>query len=207
MGNDKAYRRTGDLIDALAASQHDLAQGALDLHGLDAACENARELYERLVVLRHKVRERHSAAPPVPALPEQAGPIRLDTRPAEAPGQTSLIDAIATTEQEQAPDEGADAPAKGKARAAQGGAGRKLPGTTVDDLGKAISLNHKFWFTTELFNGDRRAFEQGVAALNAAADRQAALAHLRDEVLARSEKPPDEEAVAALKDLIERRFP
>lgn len=182
MGEENVYHRTADLIEALVAAQRDLEQGRLDLHGLDHACDTARELYERLVVVRHKVREQRTPGRAAPAASQE--PIRLDTRPTVLPGQTSLIDAIAATEQEQS-------------------ATATRP---VKDLAKAISLNHKFWFTAELFNGDRQAYEQAIARLNAAPDKASALDMLREEVMARLDKEPDAEALAAFTELLERRF-
>lgn len=199
MGDDKTFRRINDLLDALAGSHHELVQGALDLDGLDNACDNARELYERLVVLRHKAREQRHGGPALEAATGDA--IRLDTRPVISPGQTSLIDAIAATEQEEEPAAGATRK-KGPAPKARGA----KPGLAVHDLAQAISMNHKFWFTAELFNGDRSAFEKAVEAINAAGDRAQAQAFVQAEVLAKLDKQPDEEALAAFMELLDRRF-
>jgi hypothetical protein len=135
MGTDKGFRSTGELLSSLADAGRRLTEGSIGLEGLDRACDEAREVYERLVVLRHKAREarRDEAsakpapqaptpphAPPAPAkeaapVVEEPPPIRLDTRPGEkAPKQTSLIEAIAETEKPRA----ADKPAAGKAATA-----------------------------------------------------------------------------------------
>jgi hypothetical protein len=123
MPTDKAFRTMNDLVNALAKAETALAGGALDLGGLETACADARELYERLVILRHKAREAavqagqvpphrpEAAAPPdhtAVAAPQATPPaaqiaepsaIRLDTRPPEAaPRQVSLIEAIEASE-------------------------------------------------------------------------------------------------------------
>lgn len=123
MPTDKAFRTMNDLVNALAKAETALANGALDLGGLETACADARELYERLVILRHKAREAavqtahipphrpevaappdHTAVatPPItpPAAPvAEPAPMRLDTRPPEgAPRQVSLIEAIEASE-------------------------------------------------------------------------------------------------------------
>ena len=113
MPTDKAFRTMNDLVNALATAETALAAGALDLGGLETACADARELYERLVILRHKAREAavlagqvpvhhpETAAPPdrtavaTPPLTPPVAPvaepsaIRLDTRPPDpAPRQS-----------------------------------------------------------------------------------------------------------------------
>lgn len=123
-----------ELIRSLQQAMGRLGEGKLDLPELEQSTEDARALYERLVVLRHKAREAAvGASKPVakettgvrPATVEEAiaevdvkaSVIRLDTRPAEVPPvavhQTSLIDAIAETEVTPAPaPKPAEEPAK-----------------------------------------------------------------------------------------------
>lgn len=204
----------GDLVAALQAAGEGLAAGTLDLEDLEAATADARELYERLVVLRHKAREarRTETAPtPVKEVPE-AEPIRLDTRPpGTPPRQTSLIEAIEATEappakeEQEAPRKKAPAAAKGKPQAPATLA-EKLEKAAIGDLGKAITLQHKFWFVAELFNGDRAGFERSITTINAMPDRESALGFLQNEVLAKLAKEPDPEAIATFLDLVERRF-
>lgn len=116
MGKDKGYRTIQELVSALADAERGLASGALQMEGLDTACNDARDLYERLVVLRHKARESaatpvarntYKAAPPAAVVAEasaeveESGPLRLETRPpAVSPRQTSLIEAIEETSEE-----------------------------------------------------------------------------------------------------------
>ena len=119
MAKDKAFRNMNELIAALAQTERELASGTLGVEGLETACGDARELYERLIVLRHKARETAVAQPvmaepaPAPALAPGPAPaptpapapdppsIRLDTRPPEvSPRQVSLIEAIEATEKE-----------------------------------------------------------------------------------------------------------
>lgn len=117
MAKDKAFRNMNELIAALAQTERELASGTLGVEGLETACGDARELYERLIVLRHKARETAVAQPvtaepapapapapapvPVPATAPDPPSIRLDTRPPEvSPRQVSLIEAIEATEKE-----------------------------------------------------------------------------------------------------------
>ena len=106
MAKDNKYRKINEILLALTESERLLSAGALGLEGLESACGNARELFERLVVLRHKARESALKVSPspvveagptvvVPKVEEVERPLRLDTRPPEvSQRQTSLIDAI-----------------------------------------------------------------------------------------------------------------
>ena len=210
MSNDKPFRKINELVTALSAASKELGDGSLELDGLEMACADARELYERLVVLRHKARESASAPtnssgtllrePEAPAQ-EQAS-VRLDTRPAADPAsrQTSLIDAIASTEREETKPE-----RKGSGREAPSLA-EKLEKAAVDDLNKAISLSHKFWFVAELFNGDRAAYDKGVERLNNFKGLDEARDFLEKEVVGKLKVPADPEALATFTDLVQRRY-
>jgi len=238
MGKDKGFRKLGDLVSALADAERGLAAGTMGQEGLETACSDARELYERLVVLRHKAREaalagavaqasdkpKEETAPPVKPPPPttvtvaEPGGIRLDTRPPDTPPrQTSLIEAIEATEQEPhtggegTPRSAADPPAPGDVKRdtkskTSPTLAEKLEKSSIADLGKAISLSHKFWFVAELFNGDRIGYEKTIIMLNGLPGKEAALALLDDEVLPKLKKPADPEALAAFRELLERRF-
>lgn len=247
MSDDKGFRKMGDLVEALRHVELALRNGTLGIAGLDQACIDARDLYERLVVLRHKAREKKTVdgagngtdllAPMkgvggeqkdlervvvTPATPtdatkervptdnsQQASVIRLDTRPLE-PRQTSLIEAIEATESEPAPSaktareylkETKEAKVKAPATLAE-----KLEKAHIEDLGKAISISHKFWFTAELFNADPTAYETGVELLNSAADFSEAKAFFDSEVASKLKKPADPEALTTFLELLHRRF-
>jgi len=219
--SEKAFQRIHELARELGERLKALDAGKLDRPGLEAATEEARELYERLVVLRHKAREgerpkapeppkeeaakaapKHDPKPEVPPVVEATeAPIRLDTRPPD-PKQVSLMDVIAESE---APKE--KAPAKPAAKAdGPPTLKEKLEQTPLPDLAKGISLSDKFWFVAELFGGDRVAFEQGVETLNGRKDLADAQGYLKAEVLGKLKKAPDEEALAAFEELLQRRY-
>lgn len=225
MLKDKGFRKMGELVAALTEADRALAAGTLGLEGLESACSNARELYERLVVLRHKAREAAlSAAPEAPAPAEQPAPkrvertepmaIRLDTRPPENVRQTSLIDAIEATEQPRPaapppPPPARPEPQRTETRSApvpRSTLAEKLEKASIPDLAKGISLSHKFWFVAELFNGDRITYEKSIDKLNAFATLEEARAFVDTEVVARLKKPADPEALATFNELVQRRF-
>lgn len=231
----KHFTRIGELANSVAADVQRLEEGKLPLAELEQLADHARDLNERLIVLRHKAREGkpvQEVAPqaPVAAEPEapamSVAPIRLDT----APKQTSLIDAIQETEKKPAPSpvpppapvpaaavvppKSAPAPAaEASAKATPAPATKATPASIHDkiekapiaDLGKAIALSQKFWFVAELFNNDRGAYDKAIEHLNKPQLRAEAKAYVQYEVVAKLKNPPGEEVVAAFTELIERR--
>lgn len=225
MAQQKAPERLQELVRSLQQAMARLEEGKLGLAELEECTEQARAVYERLVVLRHKAREAAVAvhlrqpaevAAPPPAVAEPEAPaIRLDTRPPEAhPQQTSLIDAIAETEstvvQPPAPKAPVQEPVRREPAKKQPAPPRtvadKLEQAPVADLRKAIALSQKFWFVAEMFGGDRKRYEDALDALNAMANMEQARAYMADEVLAKLDKPPGEEVVHSFTELLQRRF-
>jgi len=224
-----------ELIEQIRKALGELDQGRLDLDGVDRTAEQARSLYERLVVLRHKAREvrvvppppRATEPPPAPP-PVEMPPMRLDTRPSEVtPRQTSLIDAIAETETAPAPPPpAAPAPKPGAPRAdgrAETPAPKKPPETPkpaaknasladklekgpVADLHKAIALSQKFWFVAELFQGQRERYEKSIDKLNGLTSAEEARTFVDKEIVAALGKSPDADALRSFLELIERRY-
>jgi hypothetical protein len=234
MTKGAGYRTMRDLIEALGQAERRLDQGDLDLQGLEQACEDVRQLYERLVVLRHRSRERMAQGKDQPPAntrrkEQDQQPIRLDTKPAEPPvRQTSLIEAIEETAQEapaekqqpvapppppepagEAPDK-KEAPAGKEPRPAEpkkpATVAEKLEKASISSLARSITLSHKFWFVSELYNGDRIFYEKSITQLDTMTDLEAARTFVRTEVIANLKKPADPDALNTFMDLIERRF-
>lgn len=229
MAQNKASDRMNELIRSVQRAMALLEEGKLGLPELEQCTDDARSIYERLVVLRHKAREAHVEAGKQAAIAEAKAveavvaeaPIRLDTRPPEVhPQQTSLIDAIAETEGAPAPVRVAPEPLKTevpkppKARPAATPVAAERPTTVADklehapvaDLRKAIALSQKFWFVAELFSNERDRYEKAIDAINGMKSAEEADAFLRDEVLAKLAKPPGEEVAKAFQELVQRRF-
>jgi hypothetical protein len=224
MPDHKGHDRITELIASLTMAMGRLQKGQLGLEELEQSTTEARLLYERLVVLRHKLREGavghavKTAKPvPDPAVPgPEPVPIRLDTRPPEAPvHQTSLIDAIAETEATVTPPPKAVPVAKPRpaspAKQARAEADRpltvadRMEHAPVADLRKAIALSQKFWFVAELFGGDRARYEAAIDVLNAAEGFDAAREWMQKEVLAPLPAPPGDVA-ETFTELLRRRF-
>lgn len=230
MPNDKGYERITELAASVQRALAELEAGHLDAEGLERCTEEAQALYERLVVLRHKVREARQH-PPAPPAPVTVPNLRLDTRPGPDLRQTSLIDAIAESESTPAPT--APAPAAAPAPtpavapapapppappAAPASAPPKEPAperptlaskmehAPVADLHKVIALSQKFWFVNELFGGRREAYDQAINAINGAKNFPEAKAYIDREITAKLTKPPGDDVLITFLELVQRRF-
>lgn len=225
MEDGKPTERMNELLASLQQAVQALGTGSLSAEGLEQATAEAQALYERLVVLRHKMRERAQAKPAAPVEPPPAQPempaLKLDTRPAEpVVRQTSLIDAIAETENEggrRKPKRTTPAPGGASAPAppvpstehplpsSRSSLADRLEHAPIKDLHKAIALSQKFWFVAELFGGQRERYERTIDALNAAPDLDSAKAVVK-EVEAKLSKPPSDDVLKIFTELVERRF-
>lgn len=193
----KGYERMNELASQVQQALRELEAGRLDLGGLDLLTEDARALYERLVILRHKAREAAAREQQADTTEAQAS-IRLDTRPADALlRQTSLIDAIAETERQE--------PSRSKPTK-KPSLGDRMEQAPITDLARSITLSDKFWFVAELFGGEKEKYDRAIKAINSAADLQEAEQWIEREVVAVRPAPPAENVLAAFMDLVQRRF-
>lgn len=232
MPNRKGYDRMIELSTSVTNALRDLEAGKLSNEELERCTEEARTLYERLVVLRHKMREAAvaPAAEPPPAVIEVSGPapMRLDTRPPEVPiRQTSLIDAIAETEAVPGEVLGTDkpvvptgpkevtqvpkpaptpAPAPVQKKTENTSVADRMEHAPVADLHKAIALSQKFWFVAELFRGQREIYEKTIDAINGLTTYDDAKALIDRDVLAQLQKPPGDDVLTTFMELVQRRF-
>jgi len=207
MASGPSSPRLAALVAALSGRIGELEKGTLDLEGLEKAAQEARELHEQLVVLRHKAREekvksaRAPAAPPPPV--SEPPPIRLDvSSPLGDPRQITLIEAI--EHEKQVKKEKRAAARSERAAAPPSPSPAPRP---VKDLMRSIPISEKFWFIAELFGKDASAYERTIKSIDAAQGLEAAQAIVRTDVLEKLPKPPAEDVMAAFLERIQRRFP
>ena len=266
MSNDKGFRTMSDLVEAMLDAESGLRNGSLGIEKLDRACDDARELYERLVVIRHKAREatkpKEAAAPatttskpvaveqpkatapvvpapqpkpapapaPVVAKPAPApvaidAPVPVAAKPIVAPVPATAIKLDMRPQETREEDVAVAVAPKADgtvmrtaaeflkaAEAARANVAKptsiaeKLEKAHIDDLGKAISVSDKFYYTKVLFNNDKGAFERTVQKLNSAKDMEEATALLDGSMSAEARKSENPEARASLIEVLQRRF-
>jgi hypothetical protein len=155
------------------------------------------------------------AAPPVPpaspAAPEAAAPAPMATpapkpaseplTPAATPGPVPLYEKLKATQPTTSHlAETLRHSAVGAATLAERGAPK------VASLRDAISINQRFSFINELFNGENAEYHAAIQHLDTLPTADAALAYVRQELANRYDWHKKEEHVGKLLKLIERKF-
>ncbi|MDJ0365690.1 hypothetical protein QMK33_11050 [Hymenobacter sp. H14-R3] len=133
------------------------------------------------------------SAPPAPPLPEAPAPT-----PAEAPLYAKLKATQPTTT--HLADTLREAAQGGNATLASRGAPK------VVSLREAISINQRFSFINELFNGENMEYHAAIQHLDALPDVEAAVAYVRQKLSTQHDWSRKEEHVGKLLKLIERKF-
>lgn len=132
--------------------------------------------------------------------------------PQPAPPSTAPVKAVREEEPTKAaPTDGSvppkAKPAKSAEKAPKGPTlADKLESAPVADLHKAIALSQKFWFVAELFGGQRERYEKAIDAINALKSVEDAHTFIATEIVAKAARPPAEDALQALNELVGRRF-
>jgi len=123
------------------------------------------------------------ANPEVPVTVEEAG--RWTRQAAEGTGPDSLNDRLGNREREVS---------------------ERLADEQVPDLRKAISLNDRFRFTNELFQGDHSLYDEAIRNLNGFGSMDQALRWLETECFGKLGWKVDDELCVQFVSLVRRRF-
>jgi len=194
------------LADKIAQQVNQIYDGQSKKDHLEHLVTNARDLYERLVVLRHKAYEQETVSTPATVVDfeipmqdlrgneantEDNNPFRQvslmeiieeveeEVNPISEMSDSNEEDNIAVLEledsqpndEEMTPTPIADTPIFSlndiiAQQQAPANVASKLGITAVDDLKKAITMNQRFQFARELFNGDTELYEITISDLN-----------------------------------------
>jgi hypothetical protein len=214
-----SYQTIRELIAAVSKAADKMEKGELDHDDFDVLVSQAREVYERLVVVRFKLLSDAPPAAPKEEEPIEAAPIAfpVGSSPKKVEtNQTSLIDAIeqlstddegeameASAEEESSsvqdkteenkpemdskkkkkpdfvfgimPGDDPDPDPKPKLTLdAEPSVADKLEKGAIHDLKSAISLNQKFIFINELFDGDNDVYASLIVEINNESTRKGA---------------------------------
>ncbi len=152
------------------------------------------------------------AAPPVVPVPPQAAPAapapmapQPETRPAVAPPEVPtpavpLYEKLKASQSDASPLAETLRANAGPSRPAEHGAPK------VETLRAAISINQRFSFINELFNGENMEYHAAIQHLDSFPTAEQAHAYLTDDLVPRYDWGRKEEHVGKLLKLIERKF-
>lgn len=227
MASEKEYFNLSGLTEKLGKNASKLEQGKMSLEEVAGMCEDAREIYERLVVLTYKAGElaMNGKAPEVPAkeTKQKARPgskvkamvdnlfaeqqqlqektteeEELRQQALDNEAQTSLIDAI---QQAETPSLNEKLVEKEKKSMAS-----KLEKVAIKDLKAAIDLNLKFQFINELFGGESNVYKEAIEKLNGFSTADEAVQFVEDTIIPKHKWDMETHAAMTFMELLERRF-
>ena len=202
------FQRMSELVASLSAGVHAMESGELGQSALEELTRSAGDLYERLVILRHKAYEANSQRMEIRQETQNADAVSaqeestlaeisfsIDTPKMENPAQVSLIDAIeeVVKEQEVFTETPINQTASatlfenmnaghevesvntrlGREQVVQETVAKKLSSQPIEDLKRAITLNQRFQFSRELFQGSSQEYEIAIDQLNNGSREQA----------------------------------
>jgi len=214
-----SYQNLNALVEEIRSELLKLENSELSLADLDAIQANARELYDRLTVLKYLAMERLVDDPQPNVDKDQdndsvdvdMNPIKLKLGNSEKKipeNQTNLLDAIEESGVEDKVEESdlgslnqklADA-SESKSIA------EKLKSQPIPDLIAAIGINQKFLFMNDLFDGERDEFHNSLGELNKFDSFLDADNYIRNNLMSKYSWDMESPSAIRFMELIERRY-
>ena len=228
----REYRNIQDLAAAVKANVDELSNGTLSLDEMDAVVNEMRELYERLVVIRHGAILKEETG----IRNEETGNVKAESGEEKEDISTPLDDRLDGQDEydppvneglfkldvekpieieepvnqtsiiDQIEELGGESVNEKMADESENSLAEKLKGGPIDDLKSAIGLNNKFWFIKEVFNNDTVAFNSALDVLETAGDLASAQKWFDEEVRPNLMADHDETALRKFLELLERRY-
>lgn len=233
MATVNKFKSLEELVKGLAGKLGELSLGKAAIDDVDEMCHDARELYERLVVLRHRGREAMLEGKSSFEIPESKP--EPDTNPPADPGnnqadqapvmqldlsadignsgQTDLLDAIA--QEESAPESLEEVNRTSEEKESnptisesddQQSVAETAANSTIADLNESIGLNQKFMFISQVFNGKKSDYALAIDKLNAMDNATEAMNYGKELTAHLNDEADEGEAKTQFLDLIERRY-
>jgi hypothetical protein len=225
---DHQFKSIPELLNYLNHQLAALEGGKLSSSELDKLVGSAREVYERLLVVRHKAYEKITKASNATVVNEPMASIietsfaadnvtkkpeafRLNFAPRQndlTKNQISLIDSIEEINKQQTKDLPSTKTLHERlvSEVEVSTLGEKLERLPISDLKKAIGLNQKFVFINELFNKDHEIFETTLLTINNFSSAIEADNFINNNLKARFNWDTSNENVKDFFELVERRF-
>ena len=199
----------------LENSYHGETLGALSVTDVDAIQANAKELFERLTVLKYLALERLadgskndiSSQESLDSEDAEIQPIKIKIGNPEEKvpeNQTNLLDAIEESgvELEQSDAENLNQ----KLASASKSVADKLKAQPIPDLNTAIGINQKYLFMNDLFEGERDEFHNSIAELNKFDSFLDADNYIRNNLVSKYNWDMESASAVRFMELIERRY-
>ena len=216
-----SYQNLNALVEEIRSELLKLENSELSLADVDAIQTNARELYDRLTVLKYLAMERLADEPESePNIEKDQGddPVDVDMAPIKLKlgnaeknipeNQTNLLDAIEESDVEKKPDESVSENLNQKfaTSSESKSIADKLKSQPISDLIAAIGINQKFLFMNDLFEGERDEFHHSMGELNKFDSFLDADNYIRNNLMAKYSWDMESPSAIRFMELIERRY-
>lgn len=219
------FQSLKELTTSLAKKLDMLANGKLKLNEIELITEQAREIYERLVIIRFKSYEEkdESTTPTRNSESETKKSESMDNSVADEEEDLMMFDFTAVNEEndnsadtivnkpapkkQESPqkEDGNDSSLNDNFKKADGSVGKKYQKAAITDLKEHIGINRKFLYVNDLFAGDSNAYNLAIGKLNSCATKKDAIQHV--EKLKTDQNWDNENStVVGFIDLVERRY-
>jgi len=213
------FKTLKNLVGSLSDKLHKLSEGELNLEEIESLTENARELYERIVVIRYKSYESISST----LVQTQKDPISSeDTDIIEKdPEEMMMFDfssnddiptnseTVKSKEKEKVPqinkEEKNEASLNDNFKKTDGSVAGKFEKAPIADLKEHIGINRKFLYVNELFKGDSSMYNATIDKLNSYNSVKEALEKVNS-LAEENGWDPENIAVSGFIELVERRY-
>jgi len=222
---------TKDLVEKLDL----LTNGALQLDEIESLTDQAKELYERMVVIRYKAYEGREVEPeqvpePVQEEQEEEGIVAPEPETTQEPEEDMMMFDFSGTEEEvsaepedelepeQEPepivpannsigesDDEEDKSLNDNFKKEDGSFAKKFEKAAIADLKEHIGINRKFLYVNDLFNGDGNAYNAAIGELNSCSSQEEALQKVSKLKEDQGWKADNATAVGFI-ELVERRY-
>jgi len=216
-----SYQNLNALVEEIRSELLKLDNSELSLADVDAIQANARELYDRLTVLKYLAMERLVDEPePEPNIDKEQGndsvdvdmsPIKFKLGNAEKKipeNQTNLLDAIEESGAEEEAEESdlGNLNQKLADTSESKSVAEKLKSQPIPDLLAAIGINQKFLFMNDLFDGERDEFHNSLGELNKFDSFLDADNYIRNNLMSKYSWDMESPSAIRFMELIERRY-
>ena len=220
-----SYQNLNALVAKIQSALTQLENKQLSVSDIDSIQENAKELFERLTVLKYLALEKlvestdtskkvKTADENREASTEDADiPVAIKisaSEPTVPENQTNLLDAIKESKEEvnepEIPTDDQSLNEKLNASPSAASLSEKLKKQPINDLITAIGINQKFLFMNDLFEGERDEFHNSLSELNKFDSFLDADNYIKNNLMVKYNWDMENTSVVRLMELVERRY-
>ena len=220
-----SYQNLNALVAKIQSALTQLENKQLSVSDIDSIQENAKELFERLTVLKYLALEKlvestdtskkvKTADENREASTEDADiPVAIKisaSEPSVPENQTNLLDAIKESKEEvnepEIPTDDQSLNEKLNASPSAASLSEKLKKQPINDLITAIGINQKFLFMNDLFEGERDEFHNSLSELNKFDSFLDADNYIKNNLMVKYNWDMENQSVVRFMELVERRY-